>query len=115
MSWINLPDAVAAILFALDPTTASTAATPPLAGPVNLTAPQPVTNAQFTRAVGRAVHRPAILPAPAFALRLALGEMADDALLSSARVVPSRLLAAAFQFVHPTLDAALTAAVTAAR
>jgi uncharacterized protein len=103
MSWISLADSVAVILFALD--------TPALAGPVNLTAPQPVTNAEFTRALGKAVHRPAILPAPAFALRLALGAMANEALLASARVVPARLANAGFQFTHPTLDAALSPAL----
>ncbi len=107
MSWIGLADAVAAVLFALD--------TPALAGAVNLTAPRPVTNAEFTRALGRAVHRPAILPAPAFALRLALGQMADEALLASARAVPARLAAAGFQFAHPTVEQALAAALAAAR
>jgi uncharacterized protein (TIGR01777 family) len=102
MSWITLVDAVSAILFALD--TAS------LDGPVNLAAPEPVTNTEFTRALSRAVHRPAILPAPAFALRLALGQMADEALLASARAVPFRLLSAGFQFAHPTIDSALAAA-----
>jgi uncharacterized protein len=101
MSWISLADAVAAVLFAME--------TAELAGPLNLTAPEPVTNAEFTRALGRAVHRPAILPAPAFALRLALGEMADEALLASARVVPARLTAAGFRFAHRTVDAALSA------
>jgi hypothetical protein len=103
MSWISLADAVSAILFALDATS--------LAGPVNLTAPQPVTNTEFTHTLGRAVHRPAVLPAPAFALRLALGEMADEALLASARAVPVRLLSAGFQFVHPSLNLALAAAL----
>jgi hypothetical protein len=103
MSWINLADAVAAIFFALD--------TPELAGPLNLTAPAPVTNAAFTRAIARAVHRPAVLPAPAFALRLALGEMTDETLLSSARAIPARLTAAGFKFVYPTIDEALAAAL----
>jgi uncharacterized protein len=107
MSWIGLADAVAAILFAMD--------TPTLAGPVNLTAPQPVTNAEFTRALGEAVHRPAILPAPAFALRLALGAMAGEALLASARVLPARLGDAGFQFVHPRVDAAMAAALAPSR
>ncbi len=107
MSWISLADAVAAVLFVLD--------TPGLAGPVNLTAPSPVTNAEFTRALGRALHRPAILPAPAFALRLALGQMADEALLSSARAVPNRLTAAGFRFTHPTVDGALAAALATGR
>jgi uncharacterized protein (TIGR01777 family) len=103
LSWISLDDVIAAILFILD--------TPTLAGPVNLTAPHPVTNAEFTRALSVAVHRPAVLPAPAFALRLALGQMADAALLSSARAVPSRLLASRFQFAHPNVEQALAAAL----
>jgi len=107
MSWIGLADAVAAVLFLLD--------TPALSGPVNLTAPQPVTNAAFTRALGQAVHRPALLPAPAFALRLALGEMADVALLASARVYPSRLTSAGFRFTHNTIGQALNAALTPER
>ena len=103
MSWISLPDAVAATLFVLR--------TPALAGPVNLTAPNPVTNAQLTRALARALRRPAILPPPAFALRLALGPMADEALLASARVFPSRLLTSGFRFEHPTVAQALAAAL----
>jgi hypothetical protein len=107
MSWVGLPDAVAAIPFALDAAA--------LAGPVNVTSPEPVTNAEFTRALAKAVHRPAILPAPAFALRLALGEMADEALLASARAVPAKLIAAGFRFANPSIDAALAAALSAAR
>ena len=103
MSWISLPDAVAAMLFALQ--------TPALDGPVNLTAPEPVTNAVFTRALARALHRPAVLPAPAFALRLALGEMADEALLASTRVLPARLASEGFVFRHPVLDRALAVAL----
>jgi uncharacterized protein (TIGR01777 family) len=104
MSWIALDDLVAAIRFLL--------ASPELAGPVNLVAPNPVTNAEFTRALARQLHRPAFFPAPAFALRLALGKMADEALLSSARVHPARLLNAGFQLSLPTIGAALTAALT---
>jgi uncharacterized protein (TIGR01777 family) len=103
MSWISLSDAVAAILFALD--------TPSLAGPVNFTAPNPVTNMEFTRALARRLHRPAIFPVPAFALRIALGQMADEALLASARVLPARLAEAGFQFQHPTVEDALAAAL----
>jgi len=103
MSWISLADAGSAILFAMD--------MPSLAGPLNLTAPQPVTNAEFTRALGKAVHRLAVLPAPAFALRLALGAMANETLLASARVVPAKLGDAGFQFIHPTVDGALAAAL----
>lgn len=103
MSWISLEDALRGVLFAL--------ATPALAGPVNLTAPSPVTNAEFTRALARQLRRPALLPAPAFALRLALGQMADEALLASTRVVPSRLLVEGFHFAHPTVDRALAFAL----
>jgi uncharacterized protein (TIGR01777 family) len=103
MSWISLQDAVSAILFILQ--------TPSITGPVNLTTPNPVTNAQFTRALARAVHRPAILPAPAFALRLALGEMANGALLASARIYPSRLTFAGFKFTQPTIAQALATAL----
>ncbi len=103
MSWISLQDAVSAILFLLD--------TPAIDGPVNLTAPAPITNAQFTRALAQAVHRPAVVPAPAFALRLALGEIADEALLASARVYPSKLISAGFQFTHPTISQAIDSAL----
>jgi uncharacterized protein (TIGR01777 family) len=103
MSWISLADAIAAIFFALR--------TPSLAGPVNFTAPQAVTNFEFTRTLARILHRPALVRAPAFALRLALGQMADEALLASARVVPAKLQAAGFDFIHPTLDQALAAAL----
>lgn len=103
MSWVSLDDAISAILFALDSSE--------LAGPVNVTAPNPVTNAEFTKALARHLHQPAILPAPSFALRIALGEMADEALLASARVEPRALLTAGFRFVHPTLPEALAAAL----
>jgi hypothetical protein len=103
MSWISLTDAVAAMLFALDSAN--------LSGPVNLTAPHPVTNAEFTRALTKALHRPAFVPAPAFALRLAMGEMADEALLASARVLPAKLTSAHFPFTHPTIDQAIAAAM----
>jgi uncharacterized protein (TIGR01777 family) len=103
MSWISEADAVSAVLLALNH--------PQLSGPVNLTSPNPVTNAAFTRELGHAVHRPAILPAPAFALRLAFGEMADEALLASTRAVPKRLLDAGFTFAHPALAQAFAAAL----
>lgn len=103
MSWIGLPDAVAAILFA--------AADPGLAGAVNVVAPHPVTNRDFTRILAARLHRPAILPAPAFALRLAFGQMADEALLASARVLPQKLNRAGFAFAEPSLEQALAAAL----
>ncbi len=103
MSWVSLEDTVRALMFALEDETVH--------GAVNVTAPNPVTNAAFTRALGRALHRPAALPAPAFALRLAFGEMADETLLASQRAMPSRLLCAGFEFTHATVDEALSAAL----
>jgi uncharacterized protein (TIGR01777 family) len=100
MSWIGLADLVAAVLFVLDSTS--------LADAVNFTSPQPVTNAEFTRALARQLHRLAMLPAPAFALRLALGPMADEALLASARALPNRLLNAGFQFSQGSIEESLS-------
>ncbi len=99
MSWIALGDLVAAVLFVLDSNG--------LPGAVNLTSPQPVTNEEFTRALARVLHRPAMLPAPAFALRIALGPMADEALMLSTRVAPARLLKEGFRFAHPEIEGAL--------
>jgi uncharacterized protein (TIGR01777 family) len=98
-SWITLADLVGAIRHAL--------ATDSLRGPVNAVAPEPVRNADFTQALGRALHRPTIFPMPAFAARLALGEMADALLLSSARVDASKLAASGYNFRHPQLQPAL--------
>ena len=81
-------------------------------GAFNLTAPQPATNADFTRALGRALHRPAVIPAPAFALRLALGEMAD-LLLTGQRAVPAKAQALGYAFRYPALAEALAAALDA--
>ncbi len=103
MSWISLADAISGILQALD--------TPSMSGPVNLTSPNPVTNAEFTRALGRQLRRPAVLSVPAFALRLAFGEMAKETLLASACAVPAKLESAGFQFAHPTVEEALAAAL----
>ena len=99
MSWVALDDAVAAIRHIL--------ANDSIAGPVNVVSPNPVTNREFTATLARVLSRPAILPVPAFALRLALGEMADPLLLSSARVEPARLLASGFEFRFSGLEAAL--------
>ena len=101
MSWISLPDAVAAILFLLNTENAE--------GAYNFAAPNPVTNEQFTRLLAAQLHRPAFLAIPAFAARLAFGEMADQTLLSSARAYPARLAAAGYQFKHPSLVHALPA------
>ena len=103
-SWISLHDTVAALRFALD--------SERIVGPFNLVAPAPVTNAEFTRALGRALHRPTVAVVPAFALRLLFDGMADAALLASQRVKPEALLAAGFAFQHRQLEAALDAALT---
>jgi uncharacterized protein len=100
-SWVTLDDVVRAILFAVE--------NEKLAGPVNVVSPQPVTNREFTKTLGRVLRRPTVLPMPAFAARLALGEMADELLLSSARVMPAALPAAGFEFQHPNLEEALHA------
>jgi uncharacterized protein len=99
MSWIALEDVIGAIQHAL--------ATEALRGPVNAVAPGPVTNADFTRTLGRVLGRPALVPLPAFAARLAMGEMADALLLASQRVVPARLQASGYAFRHPSLEDAL--------
>jgi len=77
-----------------------------LSGAVNAVAPRAVTNAEFTKTLGKVLSRPTIFPLPGFAARLALGEMADDLLLSSARIEPARLLASGYQFKHPELEGA---------
>ncbi|MEV5752948.1 TIGR01777 family oxidoreductase [Actinoallomurus sp. NPDC052308] len=100
MSWISLADAIAALRLLIDG---------PLEGPVNLTAPEPVTNAAYTSALGRALHRPTVFAAPPFALRLALGGLADEGVLVSQRILPARLTAAGFGFRHPDLSSALAA------
>jgi uncharacterized protein (TIGR01777 family) len=99
MSWIHRDDWVSLAKWAVD--------TPDLRGPVNLTAPNPVANADFAHALGRALNRPAIVPAPGFALKLLLGEMAGPLLLHSQRAVPARALAGGFRFVFPELNGAL--------
>jgi uncharacterized protein (TIGR01777 family) len=99
MSWISLADVVAILKFCLENGEAR--------GAVNLVSPQPVRNAEFTSAVAKALHRPALFAAPAFALRLAMGEMADALLLSSQRVVPAQLEKVGYSFLEPDLTAAL--------
>jgi uncharacterized protein (TIGR01777 family) len=99
MSWIGLDDAVSTIVYALT--------TPSLSGPVNAVAPQPVTNREFTKTLGRVLSRPTLVPLPAFAARLAFGEMADALLLASTRVQPARLLESGYDFRHTSLEDAL--------
>jgi len=104
MSWIHIDDVVGGYHFALHHSD--------LSGAANLTAPQPVRNADFTRALGRALGRPAFLPAPGFALKLIFGEMAQDLLLDGQRVLPRRLESAGYQFQHTGVDDALADAVS---
>lgn len=99
MSWIAIDDVVGCFLFAL--------ANEKLRGPVNAVAPQPVRNLEFVQALGKALHRPAFLPLPAFVVRTVFGEMGEALLLSSARVKPARLEAAGYALRHPELDEAL--------
>ncbi len=101
MSWITLEDVVGLIQHAL--------ATDSLGGPVNAVAPNPVTNAEFTRALGKALHRPTLFPLPAFMVRLMFGEMGEALLLGSQRVDCGKLLASGFRFRHPELKPALEA------
>jgi len=99
MSWISIDDTIGAIDQALS--------NPELNGPVNVTAPEPVTNREFTRTLGRVLSRPTLFPVPAAALRLALGEMAEGTILASARVLPARLVEVGYQFSQPRLEDAL--------
>lgn len=99
MSWISLEDEVRALLSAISTDT--------LSGPVNLTGPAPVTNAEFTTALGRAVNRPTPLLLPGFAVRAALGEFADEGLLTGQRAIPAALERTGFEFQHNTIGEAL--------
>jgi uncharacterized protein len=99
MSWIHVDDWVGIAALALGNDRVS--------GPINLGSPAPVRNSEFAAALGRALHRPSLLPAPGFALRLALGEMAQPLLLASTRMVPARALAHAYRFSHDELGKAL--------
>lgn len=99
MSWIALDDVVGAIHHAL--------MCDSITGPINLTAPQPVANAEFTSALGRALRRPTILPLPAFAIKALLGEMGEALLLNGCHVTPRALLDTGFHFLCPTVDDAL--------
>lgn len=103
MSWVALDDVVGSIRFMIENESFS--------GPVNVVSPRPVQNAEFTRVLSSIVHRPAIFPAPAFALRMALGEVADALLLASQRVEPERLAAAEYPFRFNHVEPAIRAAV----
>jgi uncharacterized protein (TIGR01777 family) len=99
MSWLTLRETISIIQFAL--------ANSGLSGPVNAVAPNPVRNSEFTGVLAKTLHRPALFPAPAFALRLALGEMADALLLVSQRVIPFKLADSGYPFLQPSLAGAL--------
>lgn len=101
MSWIAMPDEVAALRFLISNGDVS--------GPVNLTAPEPVRNRDYTKAIAHAVRRPALAVVPPVALRAALGGFADEGVLVSQRVLPSRLEDAGFSFTYADVDSALTA------
>ncbi len=99
MSWVAIDDVAGAIYHAL--------ITDSLKGPVNVTSPNPVTNKEFTKTLGRVLRRPTIMPMPAFAARLTFGEMANELLLASTRVEPKKLLDAGYHFQYPELEDAL--------
>ncbi|MBI4464659.1 MAG: TIGR01777 family protein [Acidobacteria bacterium] len=99
MSWIALDDLVSIILHTL--------ATPHLAGSVNAVAPNPATNQEFTKTLGKVLGRPTLFPAPAWAMRLAFGQMGEEVLLASTRVEPARLKASGYRFLFPELEGAL--------
>jgi uncharacterized protein len=103
MSWVSLDDHVAAINFAIENEN--------LRGAVNSTSPHPVTNEEFTKTLGSVVYRPTLIPVPEFVVSMALGEMGDELLLTSTRVIPKRLEDAGFEFKYPELKGALEHAV----
>jgi uncharacterized protein (TIGR01777 family) len=102
MSWVALDDVVDILVRAVTDER--------YRGAINVVSPEPVTNRHFTAALAETLHRPATLPVPAFPLRMAFGQMADEALLASARVIPARLVELQYDFKYPSLDAALRAA-----
>jgi uncharacterized protein len=103
MSWVSLDDVAGAVEYAI--TNSS------LRGPVNVVAPSPVSNEEFTKRLGEVLHRPTIFPMPEFAVKLAFGEMGETLLLGSQRVVPKKLQESGYKFAHPELKDALRAAV----
>jgi uncharacterized protein len=101
--WVHLDDVTSALVFCVDEAEA--------AGPINVTAPNPVTNAEFSRALGSVLHRPAVLPVPALALRVLYGQMAEI-VTSGQRVLPRRLMQLGFRFGYPELEPALRDVLT---
>lgn len=105
MSWVALGDVVSVLAFCLDHDAVS--------GPVNAVAPEPVRNADFTKALGRAIHRPTIIPVPAFGIEALFGEMGRELLLASTRVSAEKIRSLGFEFAQPSLDEALQTALAA--
>jgi len=105
MSWVTLEDVVEILRFAIENASSK--------GAINIVSPQPLQNAEFTKVLAKAMRRPALFPAPAFALRLALGEMADALLLSSQRVTPEKLEQLGYAFRYPAVSSALSAVLSA--
>jgi len=103
MSWISIDDEIGIIDFALENETVE--------GPINVVAPNPVTNDEFTKSLGAVIHRPTILPLPEFAVNLIFGEMGDALLLASTRVIPEKSQQLGYKFKYPQLDEALKAAL----
>jgi hypothetical protein len=97
-SWIDQSDQLGAMLFVLEH--------PDLSGPINFTSPNPVRNAELAQALGKILSRPSLIPAPAFMVKIALGEFAE-VVLGGQKVIPEKLLAAGFEFEYPTIEAAL--------
>src|SRR6185436_18731990 len=104
MSWIDVDDMVRALRFVADSAHVN--------GAVNAVAPNPVRNQEFARVLGRVLRRPALLPVPAIALRMLFGEMAENTILASQRVIPKKLAGAGFEFRHPQLEDALRSELT---
>jgi uncharacterized protein (TIGR01777 family) len=102
LSWVSLDDVVAAYLFALDH---------PLEGPVNVNAPGAVTNRDFVKSLGRALHRPTLFPVPGLAVKTLFGQMGEETVLGGQRVKPAKLEAAGFAFVQPDIDSGLARAL----
>ena len=99
MSWIHLDDWVGLVEWAIS--------NPAVSGPIDATAPHPLTSAEFARAIGRALHRPSVMPVPAFVLKLMFGEMAEVCLIRGQRVMPRRATELGYQFRHPRVDGAI--------
>ena len=102
-SWVSLTDVVAAYRLALQGA---------ISGPVNVAAPHPVTSRQFAKALGSAINRPAVLPAPSFGIRILFGQKGEEVLLYGQRALPARLLDAGFEFEAPTIAVALERALS---